>query len=233
MQLSIAIPCFNEEENISDTVKDIAAWFARRGIDGEIVAVDDGSRDATWEKLCVLQKEYPFLKLVRHEENKGYGSAVRSGCDRATKEYVGYMDSDRQFHVEDFDHLLPHLEQYAFVTGRRQHRADPFVRKMNAKLFGLLTFAVLGVWVRDINCAMKVWKRDIWKTIRPTFSTGALINAEIFYRLRQNGIPWKQVPVRHFPRLRGVQTGANIRVILRMFRDLFRMKRACLVDRSS
>lgn len=228
MQLSLVLPCFNEDLNIEQTVREVSAWLQKEGIDGEIVAVNDGSRDATQQVLERLQQSYPFLAIIRHETNLGYGSALKSGCDRATKEFVGYMDSDGQFRVEDFSQLLPFLQEYGFVTGRRVERADPFIRKVNAKLFGLLTFVVLGIWVRDINCAMKVWRRDLWPKIRPMESTGALFNAEMFYRLRRNGIPWKQVPVRHFPRLRGQQTGANLRVILRMFRDLFALKKACL-----
>jgi hypothetical protein len=95
---------------------------------------------------------------------------------------------------------------------------------VNASLFGILTAVVLGVWVRDINCAMKVWRRSLWPRIRPTHSTGALFNAEMFYRLRLAGIPWKQVPVHHYPRLRGAQTGAKLWVIFRMFRDLLRLR---------
>ncbi len=226
MRLSIVLPCFNEEQNIEGTVADLCSWGARAGIAMEIVAVDDGSTDDTWNVLQRLSQDSPMLKLVRHEHNLGYGSAVRSGCDAATMDYVGFMDSDGQFHAEDWSRLLPFLQEFSFVTGRRLHRADPFIRKLNAKLFGMLTFLVLGVWIRDINCAMKVWHRPLWPRIRPVHATGALINAEMFYRLHCLGIPWKTVPVRHYPRLKGMQTGAHLRVILRMFRDLLALRRA-------
>jgi glycosyltransferase involved in cell wall biosynthesis len=166
------------------------------------------------------------LIVVTHERNQGYGSAVRSGCDAATQEYVGFMDGDGQFRAADFSLLVPFLAEFDFVTGRRVKRADTLIRTLNAKLYGFLLFVVLGVWVRDVNCAMKVWKRSIWPLIRPRYATGALINGEIFYRLKANRIHWKQVPVHHYPRVHGRQTGANTRVILRMFRDLFFLKRA-------
>lgn len=228
MQLSLVLPAYNEEHNIERTVTSVAAWFAREHIDGEIIVVDDGSRDGTAVILKHLQGSLPFLRVVTHERNLGYGSAVRSGCDAAGREFVGYMDSDGQFAVEDFNQLLPFLQEYDFVTGRRIKRADPFIRLVNAKLYGFLVYVALGVWVHDINCAMKIWKRSLWANIRPRVSTGALINAEIFYRLKCHGIRWKQIPVRHFARKRGVQTGANIRVILKMFRDLFKLKKAIL-----
>ncbi|MDD5040995.1 MAG: glycosyltransferase family 2 protein [Candidatus Peribacteraceae bacterium] len=225
MRLSIVLPCFNEENNIEGTIEDLHSWGVRKGVTMEIVAVDDGSTDGTWGVLQSLAAQHPSIRLVRHEYNLGYGSAVRSGCDAATMDFVGFMDSDGQFHAEDWSRLLPFLQEYRFVTGRRLHRADPFIRKLNATLFGILTFLVLGVWIRDINCAMKVWRRDLWPRIRPVHATGALINAEMFYRLHRLGIPWKTVPVSHYPRLKGVQTGAHLGVILRMFRDLLALRR--------
>ena len=228
MQLSIALPCFNEEQNIERTVSDVMQWFEREKIDGEIIVVDDGSMDGTAKVLARMATRMPQLKIVTHEKNKGYGSAVRSGCDAATKEFMGYMDSDGQFRTEDFGQLLQFLPEYDFVTGKRTKRADSVIRWLNARLYRLLVLVALGVWVTDLNCAMKVWRRSLWPKIRPIYSTGALINGEIFYRLHRNNIPWKEVSVRHFPRLFGKQTGANIWVILKMFRDLFALKKAVL-----
>ncbi|MDD4286903.1 MAG: glycosyltransferase family 2 protein [Candidatus Peribacteraceae bacterium] len=243
MRLSIVLPCYNEEHNIEGTIQDLRSWGAQEGVELEIVAVDDGSTDGTWGILQRLAGETSRIRLVRHERNLGYGSAVRAGCDAAMDapitrslppggergsgedHFIGFMDSDGQFKAEDWSKLLPFLGEYQFVTGRRLHRADPFIRKVNAKLFGILTFLVLGVWIRDINCAMKVWRRDLWPRIRPVHATGALINAEMFYRLHRLGIPWKTVPVHHYPRLKGVQTGAHLGVIFRMFRDLLALRR--------
>ena len=224
MQLSLILPCYNEEENVEKTVLDVIAWFKEDGIDGEVIAVDDGSSDRTAEVLRKLEKEHPQLKVVMHSKNLGYGSAVRSGLDAGTKEWLAYMDSDGQFRPTDFRKLLPHTDKFEIVTGRRLKRADPLVRKLNAKLFAMLNVIVLGIWVRDINCAMKIFKRSIWKTVRPEFSTGALFNAEVFYRAKQHSISWKQDFVNHYPRLHGKQTGANPFVILKMFRDLVQLR---------
>lgn len=222
--LSVVLPCFNEELNVERTVRDTVAWLRTKTGMWEIVAVNDGSKDDTGGVLAKLAKEIPQLKIVTHEKNRGYGAAVRSGCDAATGDVIGFMDSDGQFKAKDFDLLLPHLDKYSFITGRRRKRADSFMRKMNAKLFGLLSFAVLGIWVRDINCAMKIFTQDTWRRARPVRSTGALVNAEMFYRAQVAGIPWLVVDVPHAPREFGVQTGANLTVILRMFRELWEVK---------
>lgn len=203
---------------------DAIAWMRTSDIDGEVIVVNDGSTDGTAEVLRDLERTFDRLIVVTHEENKGYGAALCTGFDRATKEFVAFMDSDGQFHAEDFDRLIPHLSKYDVVIGRRRHRADPLMRKVNAKMFGLLSCAVLGIWVRDINCAMKIVTRDAWQVGHPRCSTGALFNAELFYRLKQHKIAWHQVDVRHFPRLHGVQTGAQLGVILRMFIEMVKLR---------
>lgn len=225
---SIVLPCYNEEANIASTVHDVLSWFAKEGISGEVVVVNDGSSDGTGIVLSELEKQHPELVVVTHERNRGYGSAVRSGMDRASKEWIGYMDSDGQFKASDFSKLLPFTSGHALISGRRRKRADPFMRKVNAKGFALLNLIVLGIWVRDINCAMKLFRRDIWPKVRPEFATGALFNAEVFYRARRQGIAWKQCYVEHYPRRAGRQTGANLKVIARMFRDMARLRIAAI-----
>ncbi len=224
MHFSLVLPCFNEEQNIEKTIEDSLSWMGREHIDGEIIAVNDGSIDKTGEILEELQKKHPHLIVLHHEENRGYGAAVITGCDRATKDIIGFMDSDGQFDPSDFNLLLPWMNEYAYVTGRRRHRADPPLRIINAKLFGILAYAILGIWVRDINCALKIFRKDLWHAIRPQIATGALINAEMFYRMKKKKIEWKQIDVHHYPRKFGLQTGAKFSVIIRMFKELWMLK---------
>jgi len=224
MTFSLVLPCFNEAQNIRATVRDVTSWMSSRSIHGHVIVVNDGSTDGTALEIQKLSKEFPHLIVCTHPENRGYGAALLTGLNAATDELMGFMDSDGQFDPEDFGLLLPHLSSVPFVTGRRRHRADPLMRKLNAKLFGVLSFLVLGIWVRDVNCAMKVWKREIWTAIRPRLSTGALVNAEMFLRMKRENIQWEQVDVRHLARKFGVQTGANLAVIVRMFRELFRLR---------
>ncbi len=226
MQLSIALPCFNEEANLPSTIADLDTWMRTQGIEGEIIAVNDGSMDRTGAVLQDLEKTYANLRIVTHERNRGYGAAVRSGCDAATTEWVGFMDSDGQFHPEDFEKLIAVSGTSPLVVGRRRHRADPFMRKINAKCFGFLAWVVLGVWVRDVNCAMKIYRRDLWLRVRPLHATGALFTAELFARARRAGVQWQQVDVGHYPRTRGTQTGASPTVILKMFKELWMLWRS-------
>ncbi len=226
MRLSLVLPCFNEAPNLPTVLGQIDAWKKDRSIDLEVIAVNDGSCDDTGAVLMRLQQQYEWLTLVDHEVNKGYGIAVRSGLDAGTGDVLGFMDSDGQFKPEDLSLLLPHLEEVDFVAGRRRRRADPLVRNIFGKVLGLLVWVSFGLWVRDLNCGLKVFKRSIWEKIRPEHGVEKLFNTELFLRLKRNGIPWKQIDVPHYPRTAGTPTGGSFRVIVRMFKEIADLKRA-------
>lgn len=226
MTLSLVLPCFNEGATIERTVRAVAAWFQKAGIDGEIIVVDDGSTDESAVIVQALQRSFPFLKVLLHERNQGYGGAVTAGLDVAQGDIIGFMDSDGQFRAEDLGRLLPLLGQADFIVGFRERRADPFFRRFNTALFQMVAWLTLGVTARDVNCGMKLIKRSIWPRIRPAYGTAGLFGAELHYRIMQARIPWKQVPVPHYPRTAGKPTGAKPSVVLRAFRDLWRLKRS-------
>jgi glycosyltransferase involved in cell wall biosynthesis len=223
--LSLVLPCFNEAGNIGATLRDIDRWARESGRDVEIIAVNDGSTDDTAGVLERAKNDFPTLRVVTHPRNLGYASALCTGLDAATGEIIGFMDSDGQFHAKDLDLLLPKLEKVPFVTGRRLKRADPLSRIINAKVSGMIVWVMLGVWVRDINCGMKIFRRELWPRIRPNHVTGALFNSELFLHLKEHKIPWVQVPVPHYKRLHGTQTGGSPMVLLRALRELWQLKR--------
>ena len=226
VQLSVVLPCYNEEANIRATLEEVLGWIGRLEFPAEIVAVDDGSSDATPVILGEMSATHPSIRVVRHRENGGYGRAVRSGCDAAAGEWIAFMDSDGQFRIADLGVLLPHLPEYAFVTGRRRRRADPFPRVAYGKILAFFNLAVFGMWIRDVNCGLKVFRREIWQTIRPEHGIEKLFNAEMFLRLKRAGIPWKQVAVPHHPRRAGVPTGASGRALHRMMREVAALRKA-------
>lgn len=224
--VSLVLPCFNEEQNIESTIRAAQQWFREAHIDGEIIVTDDGSADGSLRLLQTLQGEMPNLKVVHHEKNQGYGAAVRSGCDQAEKKWIAFMDSDGQFHSSDISRLLKLTAHADYVTGFREKRADTFQRKLNSSLYNLLVRTLLGVHPSDLNCGMKVFRRSIWKSIRPVYATGALINGEMFFALKNAKIAWEEVAVPHYPRTAGKPTGANLGVILRTFKELWQLKRS-------
>jgi len=150
---------------------------------------------------------------------------LRTGFDAAHKRFVFYMDGDGQFDIRDLQHILPlATDDVHIVTGYRIERRDPFLRRMNAKLFGgFLVKIMLGVYVRDLNCAFKLIPKKVLDAITLE-STGALINAELYGRAIRKGFKIKEVGVHHYPREAGVQTGAHFSVILRAFKELFQLR---------
>lgn len=223
MTLSIVFPSYNEAEVIATTVRDAYAWMQKNSILGEIIVVNDGSVDQTETVLSALKKEIPCFVEVLHTVNQGYGAAIRAGCDRAKSDLIAFIDSDGQFHVSELVKFLPHFPEVDLVSGIRVKRADAFFRLVNSNLFRIFIDLILGLRVMDLDCGMKAFKREAWQKIRPVFATGAFFNAEMFFNIKKNHLTFAEIPIHHFPRTSGHPTGANLKVIVKAFRDLFRL----------
>lgn len=226
MKLSVVLPCYNEETNIAATVKDVADWMQREAVEGEIVVVNDGSKDSSLAVLEGLTREYPTMRIVNRPKNGGYGLALRDGCDSVRTEWIAYMDSDGQFKADDLSKLIAHKDEADFVTGRRAHRADPLKRNMFGKILGAANFVWFGVWVRDVNCGMKMYKKSLWPKIRPEQGVEKLFNTAMFIKLKKQGIRWVTVDVNHYPRMSGNPTGGSVKMIFQTLRELWELKRA-------
>ncbi len=233
-ELSVVLPAYNEEANVERVARDCAVFLDGRGLDYELLIVNDGSRDRTGEILNGLTAALPRLRPLHHAQNRGYGAALRTGFEAARKRFVFYMDGDGQFDIRELDSLLPlATDERHIVTGFRIERRDPFMRRLNAKLFGgWLVRVTLGVRVRDLNCAFKLIPKRVLDSITLE-SPGALINAELYGRAVRRGIGIKEVGVHHYPRTAGVQTGAHLSVIVRAFYDLFRLRQKILSEENA
>ena len=148
---------------------------------------------------------------------------------RLQKELVFYTDGDGQFDINEMPPLLELMKQYDIVSCYRLNRRDNFVRKVNAWCWTKLVCILFGMKIRDIDCAFKLYKREIFDNIK-LVSTGALIDAEVLARAVRKGYRVVQQGVHHYPRTAGAQTGANLRVIIRAFKELFRLWRQIRKD---
>ena len=224
LSISVVLPAHNEAENIRTTVENCVTFLKNHDSDYEVVVVNDGSIDDTQQIVQELKSTNSKVILVNHPVNKGYGSALRSGFDKASCEYIFFMDSDGQFNINDLDRLIPLVSAKDVVIGYREDRADSLVRSLNAWLYGLYIYLIFGLKVRDMDCAFKVFPTRAYQDIRPIKSEGALFSAEFLIKLKRNGFKLNEVPVRHFPRRFGTQSGANIKVILRMFKESWKLR---------
>lgn len=220
--ISVFFPCYNEQDNVAGTVDQALAVLKKLHADFEVIIVDDGSSDATATIADELARQDSTVKVVHHPDNLGYGAALQSGFKAATKELVFYTDGDGQFDINEMPPLLPLTEKYDIVSCYRLNRRDPLLRRINGWCWTKLVCLLFKMRIRDIDCAFKVYKREIFDNIELS-STGALIDAEILARAVRKGYRVTQKGVHHYPRKAGAQTGANLRVILRAFKELFRL----------
>jgi len=224
LRLSVFFPCYNEEANVERTTE--AALTAGRELaeDFEVIIVDDGSADRTGELADALAAKYPQVRTIHNRPNLGYGGALQAGFRAATKPWVFYTDGDGQFDFREIARLLPLLEEYDIVSAYRLDRRDSAVRKLNAWAWTTLVNLVFGMRVRDIDCAFKIYPRALFDEIDMR-SLGALIDAEVLAKASYLGYRIGQVGVHHYPRRAGQQTGANLKVIARAFKELFVLRR--------
>jgi glycosyltransferase involved in cell wall biosynthesis len=224
VSISVFFPCYNEQGNVARTVQNAIDVLENLKADFEVIIVDDGSRDNTATIADEIAAQNNRIKVVRHPTNLGYGAALQSGFKAAKKDLVFYTDGDGQFDIKEMTPLLPLMEKFDIVSCYRLNRQDPIVRKLNGWAWTKLVCFVFGFKIRDIDCAFKLFKTKIFENMDLS-STGALIDAEILARAVRKGCSVTQKGVHHYPRTAGEQTGANLRVILRAFKELFKLRR--------
>jgi glycosyltransferase involved in cell wall biosynthesis len=224
--LSVVLPAYNEQFLIELTVRHVNVVLSRLVDDYEIVVCDDGSRDRTAQILGKLQRAAPSLplKVVTHKENKGYGAALASACDAATKDLIFILDADGQFDVGELVRFLGALDETTdLVIGFREERADPPLRRLNAWGWKQLVNGLFGYTARDIDCAFKLFRRRVWRSMT-VHARGATFSAELLVKSRRLGFVIVELPVSHFPRAAGSPTGAHPQVIVRAFRELIALR---------
>ena len=223
-RLTFFFPAYNEEENLAETVQRALEEIGPL-VDGsiEVLAIDDGSTDRTPELADALAAADPRVR-VHHQENRGYGGALRAGFANALGELIAFSDGDLQFDLREMSRLLdrlvdPSKKPVDAVIGYRIKRRDPPHRIFIAKTYNAIVSALFGLRVRDIDCAMKLFRREVFDGL-PLDTDSPFLSAELLIKLRARGARMAQVGVNHYPRAAGTNTGASFRKILRTFRDI-------------
>ena len=187
-----------------------------------MIVIDDGSRDATGQLLEELKKKHSRLKVITHHNNRGYGGALKSGFANAVYDYVFFTDGDGQFDMREFGKLASLIENCDIAAGIRVKRQDNIFRIVNAKLYNLLVRLLFALKARDIDCAFKLIKKKVIDSLN-LHSDSQFISAELLIKAKRKGSVIKQVGVNHLPREKGKATGNNPLVVIRAFKELFRL----------
>jgi len=200
--LSLVLPAYNEAEAIGPAVVDADAALGRFADDYEILVVDDGSRDDTAAIVTGLARERSRVRLLKHECNRGYGAALRTGFEAARGERVAFTDADGQFDLAELARLVAASNRAPVVVGYRIDRKDPWRRRFFSWGYNQIVRRLIGTGVRDCDCALKVFRRDALRNLLPE-STRFFVNTEMLARARQSGLPVAEVGVTHRPRRHG------------------------------
>jgi hypothetical protein len=217
--LSMCLPCFNEQDVIEDVLLGALAVLPEFAEEFEIVVVDDGSSDLTSSVVAGVAKQDDRVRLIRHPVNRGYGAAVSTALRAAQGDWICFTDGDGQFSFLDLPQLLCNAQSADVVIGYRRRRADNGVRRFNSNSWKWLIRCLMGLRVKDLDCAFKLFPR--WVIDELKFSSeGACISAEIMAQCNRGGITICEAPVNHYPRAAGKATGANLRVVMKAFKEL-------------
>ena len=198
--LSVFFPMYNELLNIEKVLAEAQRVIPALGFsDYEILIVDDGSRDGCDHIVEVESARNAHIRLVRHEQNQGYGVALRTGFTQATKEAVFYTDCDLPVDLQDIQKALPLLENADLVVGYRIKRHETLRRAIYSRIYNLLMKMLFGVHVRDVNFSFKLVSREVLEQIHLTATT-VFIDGQLLAEAHSKGFKIVEIPVVYRPR---------------------------------
>lgn len=215
VDLSVVIPVFNEEKRLPANLDKIINYLRKKNIRSEIILVDDGSSDKTWQVLEFYQEKHRNIKLKRHPKNLGKGAAVKSGMMSASGQVVLMTDCDLSTPIEELDLLMMHIGVSDIVIGSRRlkekklGRMPARYRTFLGDIYYEMLRLILLPSVKDTNCGFKLFSRKI---IQPVFKKQRInrwgYDAEVLYIANKMGFSIKEVPVKwtHY-------TGSKVKVV--------------------
>lgn len=222
-ELSIFFPFWNEEKNIEEVVSRAIPIAEANAEKWEIILIDDGSTDKTFERATALAQNDSRLKVVGLHPNRGYGAALKAGFENSKYEYVVFSDGDLQFDFSELHKFVENIKEADIVIGFRKKRRDQkiFKRLLLMNLLKMGDFILFGFHFKDIDCGFKMFKHEALRTIGPLRSEGAMITSEILAKATRKKLKIIEVGVEHYKRQFGIQTGANLPVIVRAILESF------------
>lgn len=167
MDISVVIPLYDEEKNLPELMEEIHENMTQHNFSYEVIMIDDGSQDTSWEVIKGLQLKYSALKGFRFQRNYGKSAALHTGFQAAQGDVVITMDADLQDNPKETRELYDMITKEGFdvVSGWKKERHDPFSKTFPSKFFNALTRQVSGIKLNDFNCGLKAYKNDVVKNI--------------------------------------------------------------------
>lgn len=221
--ISAFFPCYNDAGSIAAMVQRVAGALQTVTDDFEVIVVDDGSTDDSVAVLEAMVPGAPYLRIVRHSQNRGYGGALRSGFEAATRAFVFYTDGDGQYDPAELPVLVSAMRDgIGLVNGYKIRRADPFHRIIIGRTYQFVARRLFGITLRDVDCDFRLIRTEALRRIPLTFESGA-IGVELVRRLQDAGCRMVEVPVHHYARLHGQSEFFRVRHVVNLLCDLWRL----------
>lgn len=167
MDVSIIVPCYNEAESLPELVDWIDRVVKEHGLTAEVVVVDDGSSDGSWEVLERLQREYDIVRGIKFKRNYGKSAALNVAFDYCSGDVVITMDADLQDSPDEIPELyrMVKAEGFDLVSGWKKKRHDPITKTIPSKFFNAVTRRMSGIKLHDFNCGLKAYRQNVIKSI--------------------------------------------------------------------
>ncbi len=229
--LSIFFPAFNDSGTIASMVIRAVQAASALTPDYEVIVVNDGSADSTAAIADELAHTYPHVRVVHHPQNRGYGAALRTGFQSATKERIFYTDGDAQYDPAELALLWEHLTDDAdLVNGYKISRSDPLHRIVIGRLYHHIACTLFGLKVRDVDCDFRLMRRSIFDRIALEKNSG-VICLEMMKKIHDAGFRIVEVPVHHYHRAFGRSQFFNFRRVFKTGIDILRLWFSLVVRR--
>ncbi len=200
--VSLVIPLLNEAESLPELIRRLQKQLTEL-FDGsyELIFIDDGSNDGSFDVLCSHQQQDPRIRIVRFRRNYGKSAALSVGFERVRAPIVVTMDADLQDDPDEIPRMLEKLEEgYDLVSGWKKKRHDPWHKTMPSRLFNAVTSAASGIRLHDFNCGFKMYRREVVKELKVYGEMHRYLPALAHWQ----GFRVTEMPVRHHPRRFGV-----------------------------
>ncbi len=219
--LSAFFPAYNDVGSIGKIIHTMAWLLPKLAEEFEVVVVDDGSSDGTEELLDELAREYPFLKVIHHGVNRGYGAALITGFANCSMDLIFYTDGDGQYDVEELPKLLDALgNDVDIVNGYKISRSDPRHRIIMGRIYQHLMRWLFRLNVRDVDCDFRLFRRKVFQRVQLLCDSG-VICVEMMKKFQANGCRMVEVPVHHYHRSSGSSQFFQFKHLRRVFLQLF------------
>ena len=221
--LSACFPCYNDAETIGSMVDEVHAALAPIVDDLEVVVANDGSQDRSGAVLDEMATARPWLHVVHHEVNRGYGGALRSAFGEASKEWVFYTDGDAQYDASEAADLVQLVTaDVDVVQGWKIERGDAWYRKVVGRVYHHVVKRLFNLHVRDTDCDFRLIRRELLEGARLR-STSGVICVEMMRKLERAGARFVEAPVHHFHRPSGRSQFFRLPALARTARELLRL----------